>query len=162
MNTGATNETLQQSGNQDFFRQMLKSSASMYESSGSQFFRTTAEMQSKVDIFDKSGLVIIFLMNLGVIEILCSYRLVLEGKASKDIFKSSRLEFLVKFLVNIFLLDAEVNTSWVLSRGVIADLFLLRTLLAILQKSWESREKAKVLRVGDRVLLMLVAVQPCI
>ena len=158
MNTGATNETLQQSGNQDFFRQMLKSSASMYESSGSQFFRTTAEMQSKADIFDKSGLVIIFLMNLGVIEILCSYRLVLEGKASKDIFKSSRLEF----LVNIFLLDAEVNTSWVLSRGVIADLFLLRTLLAILQKSWESREKAKVLRVGDRVLLMLVAVQPCI
>ena len=135
MNTGATNETLQQSGNQDFFRQMLKSSASMYESSGSQFFRTTAEMQSKADIFDKSGLVIIFLMNLGVIEILCSYRLVLEGKASKDIFKSSRLEFLVKFLVNIFLLDAEVNTSWVLSGGVIADLFLLRTLLAILQKS---------------------------
>ena len=144
---------------------MLKSSASMYQSSSSQFFRTTAEMQSKADIFGKSGLVIIFLMNLGVVEILCSYRLVLEWKASKEIFKSSRLEFLGKFLVNIFLLDAEVNTSWVLSRGVIADLFLLRTLLFIFAentKSWELREKSKVLRVGDRVLLMLMAVHPCI
>ena len=67
---------------------MLKSSASMYQSSSSQFFRTTAEMQSKADIFGKSGLVIIFLMNLGVVGILCSYRLVLEWKASKEIFKS--------------------------------------------------------------------------
>ena len=41
LNTGTTNETFQQSGKQDSFRHLLKSSASMYECSGSQFFRTT-------------------------------------------------------------------------------------------------------------------------
>ena len=50
--------------------------------------------------------------------------------------KSSRLEFLEKFLVNNFVLsDAEDNTSDPLNRGSIADLPLLRTLLAICQKS---------------------------
>ena len=39
-------ETFQQSGKQDFFSRILKSSASMYESSGSQFFRTTTGLQS--------------------------------------------------------------------------------------------------------------------
>ena len=41
LNTGTTDKTFQQSGKEDSFRQILKSSASMYESSGSQFFRTT-------------------------------------------------------------------------------------------------------------------------
>ena len=50
--------------------------------------------------------------------------------------KSSRLEFLEKFLANNFALsDAEDNTSWPLNRGDTADLPLLRTLLAIRQKS---------------------------
>ena len=35
-----------------------------------------------------------FLTILGVIEILCSFRLVLEGKAGKEIPKSTRLQFL--------------------------------------------------------------------
>ena len=35
-------------------------------------------------------------------EILCSFNLVLEGKTDKEIPQSSRLEFLEKFLVNIF------------------------------------------------------------
>ena len=41
LNTGTTDKTFQQSGNEDSFRHILKSLASMYESSGSQFFRTT-------------------------------------------------------------------------------------------------------------------------
>ena len=75
---------------------------------------------------------------LGVTEILCSFTLVLEGKAGKGILESSRLEFLEKFSAkNFALLDAEDNTSGPLSRGGIADLLLLTTLLAIRQKSRE-------------------------
>ena len=39
-----------------------------------------------------------FLTILVVNKILCSFRLVLEGKTGKDIPESSRLEFLEKFL----------------------------------------------------------------
>ena len=71
-------------------------------------------------------------------EILCSFRLVLEGKTSKEIPESSRFEFLEKLLANNFASsDAEDNTSEPLNRGGIADLPLLRTLLAICQKSRE-------------------------
>ena len=81
-----------------------------------------------------------FLTILGVTEILCSFRLVLEGKTGKEIPESSRLEFLEKFLANNFALsEAEDNTSGPLNRGGIADLPLLRTLLAIRQKSREPR-----------------------
>ena len=76
-----------------------------------------------------------FLTILGVTEILCSFRLVLEGKAGKEIPESSRLEFLEKFSANNFTLsDAEDSTSGSLNRGSISDLPLLRTLLAIPQK----------------------------
>ena len=69
-------------------------------------------------------------------EILCNFRLVLEGKTGKEIPGSSRLEFLEKFLANTFALsDTEDNTSGPLNRGGIVDLPLLRTLLAIRQKS---------------------------
>ena len=72
-----------------------------------------------------------FLTILGVMKILCSFRLVLEGKADTEIPESSKLELLEKFLANNFaLLDAEDNTSRSLNRGVITDLPLLRTLLA--------------------------------
>ena len=68
-------------------------------------------------------------------EILCSFRLVLEGKTGKEIPESSRLEFLEKCLANNFALsDAEHITSGLLNRGGISDLPLLRTLLAIHQK----------------------------
>ena len=51
---------------------------------------------------------------------------------------SSRLEFLEKFSVNNFALsDNEDKTSRLLNRGGIANLTLLRTLLAICQKSRE-------------------------
>ena len=72
-----------------------------------------------------------FLTILGVTEILYSFRLVLEGKTGKEITESSRLEFLEKRLANKFALsDAEDKTSGQLNRGGIADLPLLRTLLA--------------------------------
>ena len=72
----------------------------MYKSSGSQFFRTTTGIQSGPDAFDKSRFNMTFLTILGVIEILCSFRLVLEEKTGKEISESSRLEFLEKFLGN--------------------------------------------------------------
>ena len=76
-----------------------------------------------------------FLTILEVTEILCSFKLVLEGKTSKEIPESSRLEFLEKYSGNNFALsDAEDNISRPLNRGGIADLPLLRTLLAIHQK----------------------------
>ena len=70
-----------------------------------------------------------FLAILRVTEILCSFRLVLEGKTGKEIPESSRLEFLEKFAANSFALsDAEGSTSGPLSRGGITGLPLLRTL----------------------------------
>ena len=71
-----------------------------------------------------------FLTILGVMEILFSFRLVLERKAGKEIPEPSRLEFLETFLANnVALSDAEDNTSGPLNRRGKADLPLLRTLL---------------------------------
>ena len=110
----------------------------MYESSGPQFYRTTTGIQSRPDAFDESMFLMTFLTILGVMEILCSFRLLLEGKTGKEIPESSRFEFLEKFLANNFALsDAEDNTSSPLSRGGTADLPLLRTILAIPQRSRE-------------------------
>ena len=48
------------------------------------------------------------IFNLGLTKPLCSFRLVLEGKTSKGLTESSRLEFLETFSVNNFALsDAE-------------------------------------------------------
>ena len=94
--------------------------------------------QSGLDVLDESRFVMTFLTILGVIEILCSLRLVLEGKTDREIPKPSRLESLGKFLANNFALsNAEDNTSGPLNRGAIVDLPLLRTLLPICQKSRE-------------------------
>ena len=65
------------------------------ESSGSQFFRTTAGIKSGPDALDESRFIMTFLTILGVTEILCSFRLVIEGNISKEILESSRLEFLI-------------------------------------------------------------------
>ena len=80
-----------------------------------------------------------FLTILGVTVISCSFRLVLEEKTGKDTPESSRLEFLEKFSGNNFALsNAEDNTSGALNKGNLANLLLLRTLLAIHQKSREA------------------------
>ena len=61
-----------------------------------------------------------------------------RSKTGKELPKSSRLEFLEKFLPNSFgLSDAEDNKPGPLKRGSIAHLPLLKTLLAICQKSRE-------------------------
>ena len=77
-----------------------------------------------------------FLTILGVRELLWSFKLVLEGKLGKEIPESSRLEFREKFSANNFALsDAEYSTSGTWNRRGIADLPLLRTLLAIRPQS---------------------------
>ena len=131
LNTGTTNET---------FQTCIESSASTYESSGWQLFRTTTGIQSGPDAFDESRFVMTFLTILEGMEIWCRFRLVLEGKAGKEIPEASRLELLEKFLANNFVLsDAEDNIPRLLYRGVKADLPLLRTLLAVCQKSREPK-----------------------
>ena len=90
----------------------------MYESLGSQFFRTTTGIESGPNTFDESRFVMTFWTIWGVTEIICSFRLVLEGQTAKKIPESSRSEFLEKFLANSFALsDAENNTSGPLNRG---------------------------------------------
>ena len=64
----------------------------MYGSSDSLFFRTSTGIQFGSDAFNKSRLFMTFWNNLGVREILRSFRLLLEGKSVKDISESSRLE----------------------------------------------------------------------
>ena len=71
-NTGTLDETFLQSGKQNSFRQILKSSADVYESSGSQFLKTTTRIQSGPDTFDKSRFIMTFLTIFGVTEI-CSF-----------------------------------------------------------------------------------------
>ena len=110
----------------------------MYESSGSQFFRTNTWIQMGPVASYQSKLFMTILTILGVTEILCSFRLVLEGKTGKKMSESSRLKFLEKFLGNNFALsDAKVNTSGLFNRGGIVDLLLFRGLLAICQRSRE-------------------------
>ena len=109
----------------------------MYESLGSQFFRTTTEIQSGPSAFDESRLVMTYLSNLGVTKI-CSFRLVLGRKTGKGIPYSARLKFLENLLANnCTLAHAEDSISRSLNRGSTADLPLLRTLLAICLKSCE-------------------------
>ena len=55
----------------------------MYETSSSQFFRTTTGIQLEPDAFDESGIAMTFLTILGVTEILFSSRLIIEGKHVK-------------------------------------------------------------------------------
>ena len=135
-NTGTTNKTFQQSIKQDPLRHLMKSSTSMYESSGSQFFRTSNGIQSGPDAFHESSSTILEVIQLYS-WILCSFRLDLEGKIDNEIPVSSRLEFLEEFLAKNFVNNNRSNTSGPLNRGGIADSRLLRTLLAIPQKSWE-------------------------
>ena len=73
-----------------------------------------------------------FLTILVVTDIVCSFKLVLNGKTGKKITESARLGFLEKISAKNFALpDAEDCTSRLLNRGSIADLPLLRILLAI-------------------------------
>ena len=101
----------------------------MCESPDSQFLRISTGIQSGPDVFDETRFVMTLLNILGVTEILCCFRLVLEEKAGKEMPESSRLEFIEKFLANNFALsDVEDNISGPLNRRGIADLPLLGSL----------------------------------
>ena len=77
-----------------------------------------------------------FLTILAVTEILCSFRLVLDGKTGKETPESSGLEFLEKFSENNCAFSgAEDNKSGPLNRGGVSDLPLLRTLSTKSHKS---------------------------
>ena len=85
--------------------------------------QSTNGMQSGPDVFDKSRLIITFLTNLGVTEILCSFKLDFERKACKEIPESSRFESLENVLANnLAVSDAKANTSSALNREGVADL----------------------------------------
>ena len=62
----------------------------MSEPLGWQFFRTTTGTQSRAAAFDKSRLAMSSLTYLGVTGIFCILRLVLKGRAGKEIPESSR------------------------------------------------------------------------
>ena len=85
LNTRTINQASQQYGKQDSFRHILKSSTSVHESSSSRFLRTTTAIQSGRHTFDESSFVMIFLNILGVMEILCSFRLGLEETTGNKI-----------------------------------------------------------------------------
>ena len=100
--------------------------------SGTQSFRTTNEKQSGPDAFDESRFVMTFLITFGVTEILCSFRLVTEGKTVRKVT--------VRILREVFskqfaLWDAEENASRPFNRGGTSD--LANTLLTIRQKFLE-------------------------
>ena len=76
-----------------------------------QFIITTTGIQSRLDIFDESMFVMTFLAFLGVTEILCSFRLVLEERTGKEIPKS-------KFPTNSFALW-DIGAGHVTSRKTV-------------------------------------------
>ena len=75
-----------------------------------------------MDAFDKSRFIKTFLTILGVTGILCSFKLLLEGKAGKVIPDSARSDFLETFLANDFVLSgAKDNPSGPFNRGGMAE-----------------------------------------
>ena len=111
------------SGKQNSFRHILKSSAGMYGSSGSQFFRTTTGIQSGPDTFDESRFVMVFLTIVRIMEILFNFRLALEGKRGKEIAELPRLEFLKKFLANNFVLFVLHGNKYVLHGNCLKSIY---------------------------------------
>ena len=107
---------------------------------------------------------------MGVTKIWCSFRLVLKGKTGKITPVSSRLRFLQEFSGNNFAFsDPEDNTSIPFNKGDIGDLLLLRTLLAICQKSrepsfWEVVDYFVLLKYASLVALRnyLPELQACL
>ena len=70
----------------------------MYESSGLHFSKTTTGIQLGSNISEKLTLIMTSLTDLRATLLACSFRLVLEGKAGKEIPDPSRLEFLENLL----------------------------------------------------------------
>ena len=90
-------------------RHSLKNSVNK-ESSGSQFFRTTTGIQSAPDAFGKSRFIMTFPTKLGVTEILCSFKLVLEGKGGKEMPELLRCSSQKSFQQTILLYRMQKTT----------------------------------------------------
>ena len=98
---------------QYFFTHIVKSSANIYESSVSQFFRTITQPQTGQNTFMKSKLVIMLTIILGAIGILSSFTLVLEEKAYGQISESFRLGFSELISAK----DTSGSSKWQLKTG---------------------------------------------
>ena len=62
------------------------------ESKTPQYSRTTTGIQLGSYAFDKLRFVMILLTIVGITELICNFKLVLEGKAGKEIPEPSRLD----------------------------------------------------------------------
>ena len=80
----------------------MRPSKNLENKTPSEIYRRVQQLCIKVQAFDELRFIMAFLTNLGVTEILCGFRLVLEGKTGKEIPESSRLEFLEKFSAIFF------------------------------------------------------------
>ena len=114
LNTGTTDETFQQYGKQVCFRHILKNSASIYESSGSQFLRITTGIQSGPDAFDESRFIMTFLTIMGGRKYYAVSDQLQKGKQVKR-YQSLvyRLEFLESFQQVILLYQMQKTTRLV-------------------------------------------------
>ena len=91
-------------------------------------------------------------------EILRSFRLVLEGKIGKEMPESSRLEFLEKFSADTFALsDAEDNTSNLLNRGTSYTRFFVENTI----RNSPKVPRAKFLEVMGSFVLVAYVWQFC-
>ena len=94
------------------FRHILKSSPSIYESSGIHFFKTTTGILLGPDTFDMSRLVMTFLTNLGVNMNILQFKLSpWRENRQRDIWVSSRFEFLEKFFAVWFYQKQKTTTQ---------------------------------------------------
>ena len=67
------------------------------------WYKTTTGIQSGPDAFDKSRFIMTFLTILGATEILCSFKLFLEGKTGKEILSHQDYNSYKNFLEIILL-----------------------------------------------------------
>ena len=104
----------------------MSGSASPYESLGSQFFRTTTGIESGLDAFDESRFIMIFLTVLGVTEILCSFRLVLEGKTGTWVIKIWVLRKVLNY--SLFILPLIASFSFVTLKRFLVLLIVLSSI----------------------------------
>ena len=98
LNTGTTDNTFQQCRKQDSFRLLIKSSANSISIQAHSSLEPPVESKQDQMPLDESKLAIIFLTNLGVTGISCSFKLVPEGKPGKKIPETSRRQHLMAII----------------------------------------------------------------
>ena len=89
----------------------LKTSAGMYGTPGSQFFRITTGTQPRPNAFDELRSAMTFLSKFRVTGTSSSFRLNLKGKAGKEIPEPSRFELSQKLSVKFLFYRMQKKTS---------------------------------------------------